>query len=216
MQVFSRFLFPIQRNGHWNSVPKAFPLSSCTHLEHICPNVADRGSSQANRCCESKREQRRGKKPGTKFSADLFSLLVTACLHCLSEGMLDSMLGRCRSLRRRLRLRRRCGRCRTRCLCFCRCWRLRLWRGCCFCWRLRLCRLRLRRFCRTARRTLLRTRQIVADHRSSCRNIVKDRLCNTRRQVDTAIRNRRLIVVPPKLLLHFASCIPIPLLNGIQ
>ena len=105
-----------------------------------------------------------------------------------------SCLGRCRSLRRfRLRLRRRCGRCRTRCLCFCRCWRLRLCRSWCFCWRRGLCRLRLRRFCRTARRTLLCTRQIVTDHRSSCRNIVKDRLCNTRRQVDTAVGTARLV-----------------------
>ena len=105
-----------------------------------------------------------------------------------------SCLGRCRSLRRfRLRLRRRCGRCRTRCLCFCRCWRLRLCRSWCFCWRRGLYRLRLRRFCRTARRTLLRTRQIVADHRSSCRNIVKDRFCNTRRQVDTAVGTARLV-----------------------
>ena len=101
---------------------------------------------------------------------------------------------RCRSLRRfRLRLRRRCGRCRTRCLCFYRCWRLRLCRSWCFCWRRGLCRLRLRRFCRTARRTLLCTRQIVTDHRSSCRNIVKDRLCNTRRQVDTAVGTARLV-----------------------
>ena len=86
-----------------------------------------------------------------------------------------------------------CGRCRTRCLCFCRCWRLRLCRSCCFCWRRGLYRLRLRRFCRTARRTLLRTRQIVADHRVPAEILSKDRFCNTRRQVDTAVGTARLV-----------------------
>lgn len=135
----------------------------------------------------------------SRFSRFLFPFLPMLLSHCNISTIIPrrtsrSCLGRCRSLRRfRLRLRRRCGRCRTRCLCFCRCWRLRLCRSWCFCWRRGLCRLRLRRFCRTARRTLLRTRQIVADHRSSCRNIVKDRLCNTRRQVDTAVGTARLV-----------------------
>ena len=85
------------------------------------------------------------------------------------------------------------------------------------CRRRGLCRLRLRRFCRTARRTLLRTRQIVADHRSSCRNIVKDRLCNARRQVDTAVGTARLVNRTAKTASPLRiSCIPIPLLNGIQ
>ena len=76
MQVFSRFLFPIQRNGHWNSVPKAFPLSSCTHLEHICPNVADRGPSQANRCCESKRTTIREEAGGAEFQCPFLPMLL--------------------------------------------------------------------------------------------------------------------------------------------
>ena len=61
-------------------MPKAFPLSSCTHLEHICPNVA--GTVVRHRrtdVVESKRTTIREEAGGAEFQCPFLPMPLSHC-----------------------------------------------------------------------------------------------------------------------------------------